>query len=211
VTETKTATVTETPSIKTETTAMARTQAALDSLKKSASKNSLDDLVKGRRRSLLLVDVSDSMSARIRTGGRRIDALRKVVEGLRQTHRVPVAAFPGRGEPVVVVETIPEPRGNTPLADAIEFGTREGATHLVVVTDGEPNSEESAFEAAAQFGHPIDVFFIGDSKGYGQQAGMHFAQELARRTGGVFNLTDLEAPKELASKIVGLLGDGSAR
>lgn len=184
---------------------LVKTQSAVDRLNRSLEKNSLDDLVKARtRRSLLLVDCSDSMSSRIRTGERAIDALRKVVKGLRETHPVPVAAFGSLG--VALVDGIPEPCGSTPLHLAIEYGTREGATHLVVVTDGQPDSQTAAFEAARLFGHPIDVFYIGD----GDDEGARFAAELARRTGGTAHLTDLLQQKALTTKIAGLLGDGGA-
>jgi Mg-chelatase subunit ChlD len=187
-------------------TDLVRTQAALDKLKGSLAKGSLGSLIQSKRRSLLLVDCSSSMREPIRSGERRIDALRKVVANLRSTHPVPVAAFPGT-HGVELVDSVPEPRGMTPLHWAIEFGTRERANHLVVVTDGEPDSEPAAFEAARAFGGPIDVFFIGDA---GTSRGAQFARQLAEATGGTFNLTDLGKPKELGAKITALLGDGSA-
>jgi hypothetical protein len=189
------------------TTDLATTQSALDQLTKSAGRSSLDDLVKARtRRSLLLVDVSDSMSSPIRTGGRRIDALRKVVADIRTTHPVPVAAFGLTGGAAVdVVDSIPEPQGSTPLDLAIEFGAAQGATHLVIVTDGEPNSEEAAFSAARAFGGQIDVFYVGD----GEDRASRFCRELAAMTGGASDIADLGDVKKLSGGIAGLLGDGS--
>jgi Mg-chelatase subunit ChlD len=185
--------------------AMVASKTALDRLNKTAAASSLDDLIRMNRRSLMLVDVSGSMGARvIRTGRRRIDELRTVVNDLRSTGDVPVAAF-GTYEGVEVVEgEIPEPCGSTPLADAIDFGTDNGATHMVVVTDGVPDSQEDAFGAAARFGNPIDVFFIGDANDIGAK----FCKRLAEMTGGKCSLTTLANPKELASQIRGLLGDG---
>jgi hypothetical protein len=177
-------------------------------LNKSLAKSSLDDLVKARtRRSLLLVDCSGSMVDTIRTGERKIDALRKVVDTLRETHPVPVAAFGLRGSnPVEVVDNVPEPAGGTPLDLAIDFGAAQGATHLVVVTDGQPNSEDAAFQAAIRFGGQIDVFYIGDGNDYGSV----FAQRLAKLTGGTCGVTDLVGEsKVLAGKIMLALGDGS--
>jgi len=49
----------------------------------------------------------------------------------------------------------------------------------------------------------IDVFYIGN----GDDAGSRFAAELARQTGGSVNLTDLAQPKQLAGKILLLLGE----
>lgn len=188
-------------------TAIATTRTALDRLNRSMGKSSLDDLVTARtKRALLLVDCSGSMAHHISAGGRRIDALRSIVQTLQTTHRVPVAAFGLRGgNQVDVVDVVPEPQGSTPLDLAIEFGKTQGATHLVVVTDGEPNSEQSAFEAARIFGGPIDTFFVGDPN----SRGMQFASELAAMTGGTSNLSDLGKPKELGSKLRLCLGDGS--
>ena len=186
-------------------TEMIAMRTAIESLNRSSEKSDLDDLIRGARRSLLLVDCSGSMGGVIRSGDRKIDALRKVVTTLRETHPVPVAAFGVGGYGVEVVDVIPEPCGSTPLGAAIEFGTAQGATHLVVVTDGEPNSEEDAFTAARAFGGVIDTFYIGD----GSDRGSKFCSELAKMTGGTANLTDLGKPKELAGKIVLMLGDGT--
>jgi hypothetical protein len=202
-TTTTTKPVTAEPTV-TEPSSMATTAAS--QLTKSLEKKSLKDLVRARtRRSLLLVDCSGSMGSATTTGERKIDALRKVVEMLRKTHPVPVAAF-GVGRHIHLVDSIPNPGGSTPLHHAIDFGTREGANHLVVVTDGQPDSREAAFDAAQAFAGPIDVFYIDD----GDKFGREFAVELARRTGGTAHLTDLLAPKELSTKIAGLLGEASS-
>jgi len=185
------------------------TRTALDRLKKSAGKSSLDDLVNARtRRSLLLVDCSGSMANHLRSGERRIDALRKVVATLQAEARFPVAAFGVRcAGQVEVVDVVPEPQGSTPIDLAIAFGGAQGANHLVLVTDGAPNSEEAAFTAAKAFGGPIDVFYIGD----GNDSGSTFAEQLAKATGGKFGLTDLTGvgAKTLAASIRLAIGDGS--
>lgn len=186
-------------------TALATKGGAIERLQKTATKGSLAELAQASRRSLLLVDCSGSMDGRIRSGLRKIDALRNVVKDLRETHPVPVAAFGFNRSPQVrVVDVVPEPEGGTPIHDAIDFGRVEGATHLVLVTDGQPDSESRAFSAARAFGHPIDVFYIGD----GNDFGADFAQRLAAATGGTANITDLGAPKQLTTAIAGLLGDG---
>jgi hypothetical protein len=190
---------------------LVKSSTSLDQLNKSLTKGSLADLVKARtRRSLLLVDCSGSMSDRIRSGERKIDALRATVKTLRETHPVPVVAFGlsrySSERPVALIDTVPEPAGQTPLHLGIDFGAREGATHLVVVTDGLPDSEALALDAARRFGGPIDVFYIGD----GDDRGAYFAQMLASETGGSVNLTDLGQPKQLARHIAGFLGEAPA-
>jgi Mg-chelatase subunit ChlD len=178
---------------------------AQDKLAKTAGCDSLDALVNARtRRSLLLVDVSGSMIDTCRTGETKIDALRKVVDTLLESHPVPVAAF--GGDRVTLVEgRIPNPAGGTPMASAIRYAKRQGANHAVIVTDGQ-SGEYDVLDAASEFGGPIDTFYIGG--GYDRH-GRETAQEIARITGGVFNEADLGAPKQLGSKLRGLLGDGS--
>jgi hypothetical protein len=145
---------------------------AAQQLGKSLAKKSLADLVRARKqRSLLLVDASGSMSSVVKSGERKIDALRTVVKTLRETHPVPVAAFGCCGRQTIMVDVVPEPSGGTPLAEAIDFGKVKGANHLVVVTDGYPDNAYSAFEAADRFGGKIDVFYIGD----GGDSGARFA------------------------------------
>jgi len=178
---------------------------ALASLNKSLAKNDLDDLLRGARRSLLLVDCSGSMNERIKSGARKIEQLRETVTTMRQTNSFPMAAFGAYGADVQVVDVVPEACGQTPLDRAIQFGQHEGATHLVVVTDGQPDDARAALAAGREFGNPIDVIYIGD----GNDEGSRFAAELARITGGSCSLTDLGKPKELAGKICLMLGDGN--
>lgn len=189
-------------------TAIVASQAALDRLNRSLTiGDSLDDLVQARtRRSLLLVDCSGSMADRIRSGERKIDALRKVVTDITATARQPLAAFGVRchGQ-VEVVDTVPEPQGGTPIDLAILFGKAQGATHLVIVTDGEANDSEAAYRAAETFGGTIDTFYIGN----GGDSGARFAKTLAEMTGGTAHLTDLGKPKELAGKLTLALGNGA--
>ena len=183
-------------------------QAALERLNRTVEKDSLDDLIKARtRRSLLLLDCSSSMGGPVPgTPERRIDALRTIYADLRKTHQVPTAAFGPWGMETQLIDDIPEPAGGTPLHRGIDFAREQGANHLVLITDGEPQSEAMAYTAAAAFGHPIDVFFIGDET----SSFAAFCRELARRTKGSAGRTDLagEGRKALTGKITLLLGDG---
>jgi hypothetical protein len=193
------------------------TMTALDRLKRTTQRSSLDELVTAKtKRTLLLVDVSYSMSwvtkARPEDAGeRKIDALRKVVYKLRSSHPVPMAAFGLSGRPqVALIESeIPEPQGNnTPMDEAIEFGRMQEANHLILVTDGLPDSKSAAFSAAGRFGHPIDVFFIGNEADQGAE----FCIELARRTKGQSGVTNLAGDgeqKKVTGRIIALIGDGS--
>jgi hypothetical protein len=182
---------------------------AMDRLARTTEKSSLDDLVAAKtKRSLIAADVSSSMEDGCADGKRKIDNLRVVLEQLQTTHPVPVCVFGLHGGQIELVERIPEPQGMTPLHKAIDFARVQEANHLVVLTDGVPDSRTAAFEAAARFGHPIDVFFIGNEGGRGAD----FCRELAKCTGGQFGITDLAGTahqKQLTSAIAGLLGSGT--
>jgi len=109
MTTTTTTTTTTTPEQATTTAPTMSAATALERVQKSLTRSSLSDLARSTRRSMLLADVSASMHATIASGERRIDALRTVVETLRATHPIPVAAFgfsrrPGR---VRIVQDIP--------------------------------------------------------------------------------------------------------
>ena len=204
-TKTTTTTTTINDAAPTAQTDMVRVQTAVNKLNQSADKDDLDAFIRGARRSILLVDVSFSMNDRIRAGGRKIDALRKVVATLRDTHSVPVAAFGVNDSHngVALIDEVPEPQGSTPMDNAIDFGREQGANHLVIVTDGQPNDEHRTLRAAQAFGNPIDVFYVGDG------SGRDFARRLATMTGGEFQNADLGAIKQLATGIRLMLGDGT--
>jgi len=180
-----------------------RTQQAVEKLHRSLESRSLRELVKRRTtRSILLVDVSGSMAEFIENGTRRkIDALREVVSTLRADHPVPVASFNSKSVGLVD-DSIPDPSGGTPMASGIDFSRTSGVSHIVMVTDGQTDSEEGAMRSARAFGGQIDVFYVGN----GNDRGAKFAQELAAATGGTCNVTDFDRPRELAGKIAGLLG-----
>jgi Mg-chelatase subunit ChlD len=199
-TTTTTAAVTTT----TEAAPLVPTTAAVDRLKGSLAKGSLADLVRSRRRSMMLVDTSGSMNEFTKTRQTKIDALRQTVATIRQSHPVPVAEFNSITQ-LIEGEYIPNPRGGTQAAKAINFCRAQGATHIVMVTDGQPHDRYEALDAARAFGGPIDVFYIGGAGDYGAD----FCRELARITGGTCNITDMTAPKELAGNVTKLLGDGS--
>lgn len=187
---------------------------SLEVLAKTMGAGSLKALIKARKKNaMVMLDTSGSMADGLNGGHSfnggptKISELRKTVEHLKSINPdVPMGSFAGRGARMIGEGGIPEPGGNTPMAEAISFAKNIGAEHLVLVSDGEANNEWAAMEAARSFGGPIDTFFIGPDFSRGAE----FLKEIARATGGNSNVTDLSEPKLLANKIAGLLGDGSA-
>ncbi len=171
------------------------------------SNASLADRIKQHRQesgTFLLLDCSTSMEDEIAPHERAIDKLRKVARELR--HDAPTlrqVIFPakeGSDHALEIQSDIPEPRGMTPLAQAIDYAAARGAVHLIIVSDGMPNSTELALEAAKKAQARIDVCYVGRSGGPGEA----FLRELARLHGGQCDTINL-ATKALETKIRGLL------
>ena len=93
------------------------------------------------------------------------------------------------------------PRGSTDLALALE---ELAGRVILLVTDGMPNNEEAAIEAAKNV-RKMSVIYIGDPNPVAEQ----FLEDLAEAAGGKFETADLNiqnSSKALGTKIRGLLG-----
>jgi hypothetical protein len=140
-------------------------------------------------------------------GLKKIESLRSIVAMLRTDLSCPQVAFPiwhddDSCEDAGFVEvTLPDADGGTPLGPAIAWCKAQGATHLVVVSDGAPDSEPRALQAAKAFGGKIDVIYVGPPGSRGE----HFLKELAAMTGGSAETISLREPKQLTSQLRGLL------
>lgn len=180
-------------------------QQLADRLAGTLARRSLTDLVKSRTEvRMLVVDCSGSMAQTTDKGERKIDALRAVVAEVRERVGCKVLAFGHAWQPEIV-DSIPEPSGGTPLHDAIHAGKSHRATHLIVISDGIPDSQSAALDAAREFGGKIDAVYVGPKGGPGPK----FMQQLAGLTGGTSDALDLAQKELVGSRILGLLGDGS--
>ncbi len=168
---------------------------------------SLADRIKQQRQAtgtFLLLDCSSSMHHEIAPHERAIDKLRKVARDLRRdTPTLRQVIFPAHEDSDHALEIdgdIPEPRGGTPLAAAITYSADRGALHLIIVSDGEPNSASEAVDAAHRAQCRIDVCFVGEPGSPGEA----FLRDLAARYGGQCDTVNL-ATKTLETKIRGYL------
>lgn len=191
--------------------ALIPTKSELERKLGSGGLRSLRDLVKKADLdgSMLLLDCSGSMSEVIATGEKKIEALRAVVADVRSSVNVPGIAFGPYPGVVPLVDQIPEPAGGTPMHAAIEHAKNQKKKHLVVISDGVPDSTVAALEQAKQFmqngGTRIDAIYIGNDG----DPGAKFMTELATLGGGSQSVTDMKDQKLLGQQIKGLLGDGS--
>lgn len=175
-------------------------------LNKSLSVATLDDLVRVRTSEVrfLVCDCSSSMMTPMRNDRRRIDGLKEVVRQVKEKTSVRIVVFDGNGARLVD-NAVSEPYGGTPLHEGLRMAKIHGASSCVVISDGEPDSETRAMEAAREFGGRIDVVFVGSEGEYGRV----FLRRLAESTGGTESEGDLANVGETSRGIVGLLGAGA--
>lgn len=172
---------------------------------KSAAENKLDKLIKNRtaaQRVVLAIDRSGSMASSADTPGeRRIDALRGVVNNLRSRGMgFRMLAF---DDTFIWTDVVPEPAGGTDMGGALEFCGRINPEHVIIVSDGQPNSQEHALCAAKALRCKVDVFYVGPSS---DTQAKEFLESLANATGGMFGSSSFA---ELENKIAGVLGAGT--
>ena len=97
------------------------------------------------------------------------------------------------------------PSGGTAMERLLELVKPFDGTGMkfVLISDGEPYSEEATLAVASELTTPIDTIFIGDDSDFG---GADFMRRLAKASGGT-SLGRVEV-KKLGAAISGLLGDG---
>ena len=180
-----------------------------------SGRRTLEDLMEQGRASdgsrYLLIDISGSMGEPAYGDERKIDALRRVAHDVKKVVDIPMIGFGAYGGVDFIKSEIPEPQGGTPLTEGLRFGMQQGARHLIVISDGEPDSPFTALQAGEEFktdGGKIDVCYIGPEGGAGKQ----FLEKLAALTGGTCHASNVHVQtfvKELTGKVLGLLDDGS--
>lgn len=180
-------------------------QTALEKLRNSLAPHaSLKDKVLQVREeqehpALLVLDVSGSMAEHCEPGRRKIDALREIVSSLKLKGLIfKQMVF---SDHPVVTDQIPNPGGNTALHLALDEAARLTPRKVVLVTDGIPDSESLALEAARRIRCQIDVFYVGPPNPNAEE----FLRKLASGTGGQYDQTDLSQRVQIASQIAGLL------
>lgn len=183
-----------------------RSNPLVKSLSKGLQVGSLADLIRVRQESniVLLLDCSGSMGSVMANGKSRIQGLRETVQSIQSEKQMKMIQF-GSGFEPSYVETIPDDDGGTPLTQAIILAKNTGVGRAIVISDGVPDSQQTALEAARSFGGRIDVVFVGDAG----EPGEIFLKRLAEATGGESFTGDLSEPKMLSSAVLGLLTDGS--
>lgn len=171
-----------------------------NAITKSPTFKSLATLMKAGSQALLL-DCSGSMSSHDDNGElRRIDRLRNVAS--KFTNQIRQFIF--QKDDCFEMAEIPEPSGGTPLAEAFQILKGNGITHVILITDGRPNSEGDAIRESRDL--KIDSFFVGDPT---DTQAIEFLKQLSLLNGGKFGETTFNQAGEqfLENEITLLIED----
>jgi uncharacterized protein with von Willebrand factor type A (vWA) domain len=151
---------------------------------------------------IVLIDQSGSMGAKDAPGGlTRFDAADEELMRLQKAHPGQVAVISFSTNVQFNPGGLPNREGAmTNMAKALDFARiADGASRIVLISDGEPDSESATLEAAGKYRHPIHTIYIGPEDGRGRD----FLTRLARTTGGQMYAS--EAPGLLAESVTDLL------
>lgn len=92
------------------------------------------------------------------------------------------------------------PRGSTNMGYSISFCVQQGYKHIILVTDGHPDSQDEVFQAIQNV-ERLDIIYAGP------QPAPEFLRDLANRTSNVsYSDCSFKMPKQLTQKIAGLIG-----
>jgi Mg-chelatase subunit ChlD len=92
--------------------------------------------------------------------------------------------------------------GSTDMAAALEMALPlDGTCKIILISDGEPNSEDMTIQAAEYFENPIDTIYIGYPGEYGEK----FLELLATKTKGKYQNNPQMADITLTENIARLL------
>lgn len=156
-------------------------------------------------RQVALLDVSSSMAEQ--AGSRtKIEILR---DALANAPPALLIAFSSTPIEIASAADLPAPNGGTALHLALDLAGVERPWRTLVISDGQPDSEDAALAAARRITGSIDVIYCGPDSDTNARA---FLMRLARTGGGRYVGHDLRHnPLALAPAVRLMLTIGSGR
>lgn len=152
---------------------------------------------------VILADVSASMAGPVHGDALKINVLRAA---LLTAPPARLIAFSGKPHEVDGPSLLPMPAGSTALHLALEHAALLRPARTLVISDGEPDSEELALAAAEHVPGVIDVLYCGPADNLRARS---FLSRLARAGGGRYATHDIgQVPEQLGPAVRGLLGSG---
>lgn len=152
---------------------------------------------------IILVDTSSSMGQNDARGGTRYDVACEELKKLQASLPGKIALLSFSDDVIFCPNGIPfNYNAMTDLTRALKFakmGDLSSGMRFIVISDGEPNNEESALEVAKTYKNKIDTVYVGPEGGDGQA----FLKRLAKASGG--QTVTADRVKELAANVQKLL------
>jgi len=153
---------------------------------------------------IIIVDTSSSMGQHdSRDGKSRYEVACEELKNLQASIPGKLALLSFSDDVIFCPNGIPfNYEGMTDLTKALKFakmGDLTSGMRFIVISDGEPNSEDEALNIAKTFKNRIDTIYVGPEGGDGQK----FLQRLAKANGG--QSVKSNQAKELADNIQKLL------
>lgn len=155
----------------------------------------------------LICDVSSSMGSNDSGEGgseQRWSVMTRVVRNIVSEMEGKIAIIAFSDFPSLVTINMPQPNGSTNMAEALNFVAPLAATleKIVLISDGEPTSDESqTLQAAMRLGKRIDTVYCGPRGGSGEK----FLKKLAIQSGGTHCYLSLRDPLKLEAGLKTLL------
>jgi hypothetical protein len=154
---------------------------------------------------VVLADVSSSMSDRdggSRERKTRFQLLQEALAGLPSSVRI--ITFSDIVRDVASAADVRLDGGSTALHEAITAASRYEPIRTVIISDGEPDSEDAARQAIEKLTGIVDVVYCGNPANTHARA---FLESLARAGAGGFYQTgdQIDVAKQLPAVIAGLL------
>ena len=150
--------------------------------------------------SVILLDVSSSMSRPVAGGQRRIDVLAAILKNV-VTPDVRLIAFNDSVFALEHGQPLPEPDGSTALHLALDHASRLSPRRVIVISDGQPDDGEMAIAAARSLCCVINTFHCGDETDRGAVAFMKRLSLLSRGGVGRPQIANLHKPEKLAGEL----------
>lgn len=153
---------------------------------------------------VVLIDQSGSMAANDAPGRRsRFEAADAELTRLQREHPGQVAVISFSSHVTFCPGGVPgRDGGGTDMAAELNFAqVCDGASKIVLISDGEPDSQGAALSVAARYAHPIHTVYIGPEDD--RDGGRAFLARLAAATGG--RTFQSAAPGLLAESVQALL------
>lgn len=156
---------------------------------------------------VIIVDTSGSMGANdSRAGKSRYNVACEELRDLQNNLPGKIAVIAFSDDVQFCPSGIPEFfQGGTNLTKALKFVKVADVPDMrfILISDGQPDDEQSALDEAKKFKNRIDVIYVGPED---RPSGRQFLERLSKATGGVSVTAD--KAQELAASVTRLLATG---